>query len=150
MKDIGRKSEFWSTWRIIGAVVLLFFGGKLLLCLHLSLIGRAVPGYTGTLKSEIVPDASEPVLYVYFVEGEDALHRRSDPWRGWRRGLQWGGQEVSIIYSPILPRVHVLSTTRGLSQPGALWREADYLLRLGLRPAWQPDNGPLLHLERSW
>jgi len=133
MDDIGVKAWYSSTWRVLGAAVLLFFGLKLLLCLHLGLIGRAVSGHTGTPKGDVIPDASEPVLYVYFPEGASTVpgHQQVPP-HGWRRGLQWGGQEVTVVYSPFISKIHVVSTTPGILRATALWGEIDYLLRVAL------------------
>ncbi len=66
----------------------------------------------------------ESVIYFYMV-GERTLH-------GWRRGIQYGERDLRVVYSRIIPRIHVTVIDGSLSSPGDLWGGIDYLLRVFL------------------
>lgn len=64
------------------------------------------------------------MAYTYTVAG---VVRHS-----WRRGIDYGAQRLSVVYSPLVPRFHLTSTRPGLASARALWSEPDYWLRLVL------------------
>jgi len=124
MKEISDKSWLRHPWRIAGLAVALFFGVQLLLCLHVTFLGRVVPGFSGRVAAHVITDDGAPVLYSYLVQGH--------PYHGWRRGIQWGDQELSVVYSPFLPRYHLTSVKPRIRTARALWREIDFLFRIGI------------------
>jgi hypothetical protein len=116
-----------------------YFAAKLLIVLHLGVLGNVVPGFSGRLNQGEASEAGAPVIYFYQV-GETSYH-------GWRRGIEYGAQELSVSCSPLLPRLHVTSTRAGLVSARAFWGEPDYWLRLllalgGIAVGW--------FIERAW
>jgi hypothetical protein len=116
-----------------------YFAAKLLILLHLSVMGRVAPGFSGRLNQGEVAEPGSPVIYFYQVD-ETSYH-------GWRRGIDYGAQELSVSYSPLLPRLHVTSTRPGLLSARVFWAEPDYWLRLllalgGIAVGW--------FVERAW
>jgi len=101
--------------------------GYLLVLLHLSLMGRVTAGATVRLAPGEAVEPGAPVPYTYSV---GALI-----YDGWRRGIECGAEKLSVVYSPVLPRVHVVSARPGLASARALWVEPDYWLRLVLAGA---------------
>ena len=124
MKDIDATNRLRHPWRVTGLLLALFFGLKLLFFVHLPLFGKLVPGYTGRVAIEELTSAEDPVLYVYQV-GEQTHH-------GWRRGLEWGKQEITVVYSPAMPRYHFIAVAPRMTSTMRLWGEIDFLLRVFL------------------
>ena len=116
-----------------------YFAGKVLILLHLGLGGRVVPGFSGRLTGDQAPDPGGPVIYFYQVDGIS----RS----GWRRGIEYGAQELSVLHSPVLPWLRVTSTRPGLPSAGAFWADSDFWLRLLLGTAGMAVG---LGVERLW
>ncbi len=107
--------------------------------LHLALVGRVVPGESLRLGyGEAVEDGA-PVPYTYTVNGST--------YDGWRRGIGYGGERLSVVCSPILPSFHYTSVRPGLASARALWSEPDYWLRLVLALAGVALG---LGMERAW
>ena len=120
--EIGNTPWYYDRRRWPGLVIAAFFGLKLLGCLSLTIVGRAVPAYPGMLKDRNPSDDRGPVFYVYHVNDE-VFH-------GWRRGIQWGGDRFTAVYCPIMPWYHVTSLKGGLTSPRALLGEGDFWLRV--------------------
>lgn len=129
MKEIGQRPWHKYPVRLVGFLLLCYFLLRLLMVSHLAVVGHPVPGYSGTLKSHEIPEAGTPVLYVYHVDGTSA---QDPPGFGWRRGIQWGGQEISVFYSPFHPNMHFASVTPGLTNASGLWGDVDFLFRIAL------------------
>lgn len=110
--------------RCAGVAIVAWFAVKLIVVLHLGLIGRLTTGFSGRLPAGATADPGDPVLYVYHVNGH--------VYHGWRRGIEYGGQELSVVHSPFLSRLHVATAQTGLDSPRALWHNSDYWIRLGL------------------
>lgn len=110
--------------RLAGVAVAGYFGLRLMVLLHLGLAGRVVPGFSGRLGAGEAVEPGGPVVYFYQVA--QGNHH------GWRRGIDYGGQELSVVYSPLLAALHVASTRPGLASARALWGDPDYWLRLML------------------
>ena len=121
MFEIGDKSWHKHPGRLVGVLIMAYFTLKLAVILHLGLIGRPTEGMTGRLQDR-EPVPGESVIYFYQVRGNN--------YHGWRRGLEYGGHRLSVVYSPFYPRLHVVVAQRGLSSPLALWTTADYWLRI--------------------
>ncbi|NOY80993.1 MAG: hypothetical protein GXP31_08305 [Kiritimatiellaeota bacterium] len=128
MQEIGAPSRirtfFLGRWRRLGAASALVFGVWSLLYIDLAVAGRLVTGHSARIPAEGIPDDQGPVLYFYRVN--DVTYH------GWRRGIQWGEQPLAIVYLGAWPRIHVTSLRPDLPGPSALWRDADFLLRLAL------------------
>lgn len=116
-----------------------WFAVKLLVVLHLGLIGRMATGFSGRLPPGATAAPGDPVLYVYHVNGH--------VYHGWRRGIDYGGQELTVVHSPLLARLHVATAQTGLESPRALWGNSDYWMRLGLALA---GIGLGCLVERLW
>jgi hypothetical protein len=129
VKEIGQRPWHKHPVRLVGFALMCYFLLRLLMVSHLALIGRPVPGFSGSLKGNEIPEAGAPVLYVYHVAGTSS---QDPPGFGWRRGIQWGGQEISVFYSPLHPRMHFASLTPRLTDPSGLWCDVDFLLRIAL------------------
>ena len=54
-----------------------------------------------------IRDDGGPVVYFFNVD--------DTTYHGWRRGIQWGEQEITVVYSPLLPRGHLTSVRPGLA-----------------------------------
>lgn len=135
----GSRPWFRHPGRFVGVAIGTYFAAKLLILLQLGVVGRVVPGFSGRLSQGETSEPGAPVIYFYQV-GETSYH-------GWRRGIDYGAQELSVSYSPLLPRLHVTSTRTGLVSAWALWSEPDYWLRLllalgGIGVGW--------FVERAW
>ena len=124
MREIGNKKSLLKPESLPGLLVLLYFVVKLIAYAHLLFLGRITPGTSGRLDGERMPDPGGEVIYFYQVD--EVNHH------GWRRGIQYGGQKISVVHSPIMPSFHVTSVKRELQSPFALCREIDFWLRLGL------------------
>ena len=125
--------------RLAGVAIAAYFTARLLILLHLGALGRVIPGFSGRLNQGEVAAPGSPVIYFYQV-GETSYH-------GWRRGIEYGAQELSVSASPLVPRWHVTSTHPGLLSARAFWAEPDYWLRLllalgGVGVGWG--------IERAW
>ena len=121
MFEIGSKTWHRHPGRLAGVLIMAYFALKFAAILHLSVIGRVTEGMTGRLQDR-APAPGEPVIYFYRV-GQIGYH-------GWRRGLQYGGNRLSVVYSPLYPKLHVAVVEPGLASPSALWGQPDYWLRL--------------------
>lgn len=108
--------------RLAGIAIAAYFGLKFLVLVHLGLVGQIVPGFSGRLSPGEAVEPGAPVLYFYRV-GEASHH-------GWRRGIEYGGEPLSVVHSPLIARLHVASPRTGLQTPLALWSEPDYWFRL--------------------
>ena len=108
--------------RLAGVAIAAYFAAKFLVTLHLGVSGRMAPAFSGRLNQGEAVEPGGPVIYFYAV-GETTYH-------GWRRGIEYGAQELSVSYSPLLPRLHVSSTRAGLVSAWSLWSDPDYWLRL--------------------
>lgn len=133
LADIGKKPWYMHPGRLGGACIMAYFTIKLLILLHLTVLGRMTPGYSGRLTGSDIPEPGAPVIYFYTVD--------EVTYNGWRRGIEYGGQELSIAYSPLLPRLHLCSVRPGLDKPWRFWSEIDFWLRLflaflGLLAGW--------------
>jgi hypothetical protein len=121
MRAIGDTTWHKHPGRLAGVLIMAYFVLKLAAVIHLGLIGRVTEGITGRLEARNA-EPGEPVVYFYRV-GENSYH-------GWRRGLQYGGNRLSVVYSPLYAKIHVTATEPGLPSPRALWSRSDYWLRL--------------------
>ena len=138
MRILSKTVLLQGPWRMLGLALGVFFGFRLLVCLHLGVFGRVVPGYSGIIDGHEIPDPGDPVFYSYLI-GEN-------PYFGWRRGIQWGNQEFSVVHSPFVARSHVTSLRPKLSNCYALWRDVDFLLRIALFAAGAGAGAVLLLL----
>jgi hypothetical protein len=92
--------------------------------LHLGLVGRAVAGASVRLAPGEAVEPGGPVAYSFSADG--VVHH------GWRRGIEYGAQPLSVVYCPALPALHLTFTRPGLRSGRGLWSEPDYWLRLVL------------------
>jgi hypothetical protein len=118
----GPRPWFRHPGRLAGVTIGIYFAAKLLILGHLGVVGRIVPAYSGRLNQGQAAEAGAPVIYFYQV-GDASYH-------GWRRGIEYGAQELSVSASPLWPRWHLISTRPGLLSARAFWAEPDYWLRL--------------------
>ena len=124
MDIADKKRRLRGPWAVFGLVVAVGFGFWLLSCLYLSGLGRVVDGSSGRVPADTIRSEGAPVIY-FFNVGELTYH-------GWRRGIQWGEQPLTVVYCHFLPRIHLTSLRPGLTTPHALWNEVDFLLRIAL------------------
>ncbi|MBN2451807.1 MAG: hypothetical protein JXR77_15570 [Lentisphaeria bacterium] len=124
MREIGKRPWYRHPGRLAGGLVMGYFGLKLLGLVHLAVVGRVIPGHSGRLTGAELPEPGSPVIYFYQANG--VTHS------GWRRGIDYGAQELSVSYSPLFPRLHVTSVRPGIRSPWRFWLEPDYWLRLFL------------------
>ncbi len=125
--------------RLAGVAIAAYFTARLLILLHLGALGRVIPGFSGRLNQGEVAAPGSPVIYFYQV-GETSYH-------GWRRGIEYGAQELSVSASPLVPRWHVTSTRPGLRSARAFWVDPDFGLRLLLALGGIAVGG---FIERAW
>ena len=123
MKIVGGKPWYYQPNCVVGALICLYFAFKIVLYLHLSLMGRITEGTTVRLEEGQVAGATETVLYTYAV-GENYYN-------GWRRGVGFGGERFSVIYSALAPGFHLTSLQRDMTSPLTMLGEFDFWLRIG-------------------
>ena len=124
MRTVGGKPWYYRPNCVGGGLICLYFLAKIVLYLHLALMGRVTEGATVRLEEGQMASASETVLYTYAV-GENYYN-------GWRRGVDFGGERFSVIYSPLAPGFHLTSLQRALPSPLAMVGELDFWLRIGV------------------
>ncbi len=124
LKEIGAIPVFKRPECMPGLLIAAYFSLKLLAYVHLGLIGVTVPAMTGRLEDGSSPEPGGEVIYFYRVNGVT--------YHGWRRGVEYGGQALSVVHSPIANSFHVSSLKAGLPSRFGLWLEVDFWLRLAL------------------
>lgn len=124
MKDIGTSPWYKRPGQLLGVAVVLAFGLKLIGIVHLGVIGTVVQGESGRLTSDRNPDRSGEVMYFYRVEEKT--------YSGWRRGIDYGGQRLAVVYSPVIPGLHATSTNTDIQTAAEFWLEPDFWLRIAL------------------
>jgi hypothetical protein len=127
MQEIGKRLCLKGSAQPAGLLVLLYFTFKFLAVLHLGILGKPVEAQTGMLPPGDFQEAGEKVPYFYYV-GDAEM-----PYSGWRHDIDYGGQKMTAIYSPILSRYHLSLPDRDIKSCFALWSDFTYWLRLSLQ-----------------
>jgi len=145
MKKLGSKSRIQRLLqpgvRLVGLIILLVSAVWLLVLLHLAVLGRITVGRSARIPISGAPQDAGPVLYFYMI-GNATYH-------GWRRGIEWGEQPLTVVYSPIWPRIHTTTPNLGLRAPRDLFQEPDFVLRL-LLAVVGTGGGVALTLAGPW
>jgi hypothetical protein len=121
-----RRRWFGSSVQPAGLLICAWFLFRLLAGLHLSLMGVVTTGQTGLLPPGQFQEEDEDVPYFYQTDPP-----REMPLTGWRRGIDYGGQKLTVVYSPLVSSYHVASV-REFDKPTGLWREDTFLVRMFL------------------
>jgi hypothetical protein len=122
MASDERKRWYRSPAQPAGLLIAAWFLFRVLAWIHLSLFGIVTEGQTGLLPPGEFQEAGEKVPYFYQPE----VHRDM-PLQGWRHGIDYGGQRLTVVYSPILNSFHA-TTLKRLDSPMGLWRDETYVL----------------------
>lgn len=120
------RRRFASPAQPAGLLVMAWFLFRFAAWLHLALFGTVTEGRTGVLP----PGAQVPFgeAVPYFYQGSAS---RPDPFHGWREGVDYGGERLTVVYSPLANSFHATSL-REMARPSGLWRVDTYVLRLVL------------------
>ncbi len=117
------KRRFSSPVQPAGLLVSAWFLFRLVAWVHLSIIGTVTVGESARLMPGQMIEDEDKVPYFYQVRGE-----ASPRFSGWRRGIEYGGQKLTVVYSPLLSTFHA-TALRDIKSPVGLWLEDTYVLR---------------------
>jgi len=120
------KRRFSGPAQPAGLLVAAWFLFRFLAWLHLALFGTLTEGRTGILPPGMQVPFGEPVPYFY-----QGGVPRPQPFIGWREGIDYGGERLLVVYSPLVNSFHTTSL-REIAGPAGLWRVDTYVLRLAL------------------
>ena len=121
-----RKRWFSGPVQPAGLLVSAWFLFKLLALLHLSVLGKVAEGQTARLLPGDTQEPGEIVPYAYQTDVY-----REFPLTGTRRGIDYGGHRLSVVYSRFFNSYHTTSLS-DLKSPAGLWREEAYVIHLTL------------------
>jgi hypothetical protein len=118
------KRRFAHPAQPAGLLVAAWFLFRFLAWFHLALFGTVVEGRTGVLPPGMQAPFGEPVPYFYQGSVQQPV-----PYSGWREGIEYGGQRLAVVYSPLANSFHA-TCLRAIESSSGLWREDTYVLRL--------------------
>lgn len=138
------KRRFSSPAQPAGLLVAAWFLFRFLAWLHLALIGTVTEGRSGVLPPGMQVPFGEAVPYFY-----QGRVPQPQPYIGWREGIEYGGERLAVVYSPLMNSFHTTSL-REIAGPAGLWRVDTYVLRLALYLAGVGFGILIFFLPRFW
>lgn len=138
------KRRFTSPVQPVGLMIVAWFAFRLLAWLYLATMGTVTTAETARLMPGEQVEGDDKVPYFYQVDGV-----ASPRFSGWRRGIDYGGQKLTVVYCGWLPTFHA-TALRQIAKPSGLWLEDTYVLRAALYGLGVLVGIGLYSLPRFW